>query len=120
MLPKSDLVFLKIEFPKDIRNNRNLAAVTAACCFPKSVSDRSLSLVPCRLYWPCLKVCNWGESFSTGLQAVPDEKEMSRRRRKKSASPLLLPGFPQVPVPLPPEKFSSTSIFFLKFPTLDG
>ena len=34
---------------------RDLAAVTAACCFPRSVRDLSLSLLPDRLYWPCLK-----------------------------------------------------------------
>ena len=44
--------------------------MTAACCFPKSVSDLSLSLVPCRLYWPCLEVYNWGELFQNFYKSV--------------------------------------------------
>ena len=92
---------------------RDLAAVTAACCFPRSVRDLSLSLLPDRLYWPCLKtrlLCwYWKGNVSSthccyvNMKISPDEKKMSRCRRKISSPPLLISRFPQVPVSLPPQ-----------------
>ena len=46
---------------------------------------------------------------------------MSRRRRKKSTPPLLIPRLPQVPVLLPPlQTFFAPVITFIKFLTLGG
>ena len=49
----------------------------------------------------------------------PDEKKMSRCRRKVSSPPLLISRFPQVPVSLPPQKHLKVTAF-QNILTLDG